>query len=124
MRIWHVRRTSCSRLSIRATKKSRTASDLEAIIPAKAGMMNRYSPSNATVPAPASLSLLFNRCSMTPTLRRKLQALAERRDELERLLADPATIADNDRFRSFSREFSQLEPLAIALASERRARED
>src|SRR5207342_1714855 len=105
MRIWHVRRTSCSRLSIRATKKSRTASDLEAVIPAKAGMTNRYSPSNATVPAPASLSLLFNRCSMTPTLRRKLEALAERRDELERLLADPGVIGDANQFRRLSREF-------------------
>ena len=61
---------------------------------------------------------------MTPTLRRKLQALAERRDELERLLADPSTIADNERFRAFSREFAQLEPVAAALAAEARARDD
>ena len=61
---------------------------------------------------------------MLPTLRRKLEALAERRDELERLLADPGVAADNTRFRSLSREFSQLEPLAVALADERRARAD
>src|SRR5690348_16282952 len=61
---------------------------------------------------------------MTPTLRRKLEALAERRDELERLLADPATIADTARFRALSREFAQLEPLAAALAAEGRARAD
>ena len=61
---------------------------------------------------------------MQATLRRKLEALAERRDELERLLADPATIADNDRFRAFSREFAQLEPVATALAAETRARDD
>ena len=36
---------------------------------------------------------------MTPTLRRKLEALAERREELERLLSDPAVVGDNDRFR-------------------------
>ena len=61
---------------------------------------------------------------MLPTLRRKLEALAERRDELERLLADPGVAGDQTRFRALSREFSRLEPLAVALADERRARED
>ena len=44
---------------------------------------------------------------MTPTLRRKLEALAERREELERLLAEPDVVADNTRFRDLSREFAQ-----------------
>ncbi len=61
---------------------------------------------------------------MTPTLRRKLQALAERREELERLLSDPTVVGDNDRFRALSREFSQLEPVATALADEARAKAD
>ncbi|MEG1680881.1 MAG: peptide chain release factor 1 [Stenotrophomonas sp.] len=61
---------------------------------------------------------------MTPTLRRKLLALAERREELERLLSDPDVVADNERFRNFSREFSQLEPIATALANETRALAD
>ena len=61
---------------------------------------------------------------MTPTLRRKLEALAERREELERLLSDPSTVADQSRFRALSREFAQLEPLSSALADERRALED
>ena len=61
---------------------------------------------------------------MTPTLRRKLEALAERREELERLLADPGVIGDVERFRNFSREFAQLEPVAVALADEQRARAD
>lgn len=61
---------------------------------------------------------------MTPTLRRKLEALAERRDELERLLAEPDVVADNKRFRDLSREFAQLEPVAIALAEESRAKAD
>ncbi len=61
---------------------------------------------------------------MTPTLRRKLEALAERREELERLLSDPAVVGDNDRFRTLSREFSQLEPVASALADEARAKAD
>ena len=61
---------------------------------------------------------------MTPTLRRKLEALAERREELERLLSDPAVVADNKRFRDLSREFAQLEPVALALADENRAKAD
>ncbi|MFD0739895.1 peptide chain release factor 1 [Lysobacter koreensis] len=61
---------------------------------------------------------------MTPTLRRKLEALAERREELERLLGDPTVIADNDQFRKLSREFAQLEPVATALADEAAAKAD
>jgi peptide chain release factor 1 len=61
---------------------------------------------------------------MTPTLRRKLEALAERREELERLLADPGVAGDNDRFRNYSREFAQLEPVALALAEEAKAKRD
>ncbi|MFZ5657758.1 MAG: peptide chain release factor 1, partial [Pseudomonadota bacterium] len=61
---------------------------------------------------------------MNPSLRRKLEALAERREELERLLADPAVINDAAQFRRLSREFAQLGPVADALAAERRARAD
>lgn len=61
---------------------------------------------------------------MTPTLRRKLEALAERREELERLLSDPTVVGDNERFRAYSREFAQLEPVAVALAGEARAKAD
>ena len=61
---------------------------------------------------------------MTPSLRRKLEALAERREELERLLADPEVIGDNQRFRQLSREFSQLGPVATALADEAAAKAD
>ena len=61
---------------------------------------------------------------MTPSLRRKLEALAERRDELERLLSDPGVINDAERFRRFSREFAQLEPVASALKAEAQAKDD
>ncbi|UNK49139.1 peptide chain release factor 1 [Lysobacter sp. S4-A87] len=61
---------------------------------------------------------------MTPTLRRKLEALVERREELERLLSDPGVIGDADRFRKFSREFAQLEPVAHALSAEAQAKRD
>ncbi|MCZ8319713.1 MAG: peptide chain release factor 1 [Lysobacteraceae bacterium] len=55
---------------------------------------------------------------MSPALRRKLMALAERHEEVARLLAEPDVIADAGRFRSLSREFAQLEPVAVALARE------
>lgn len=61
---------------------------------------------------------------MTPALRRKLDALVERREEIERLLADPSVAADQNRFRSLSREFSTLQPVADALAAEAQARAD
>ncbi|MDO4710071.1 MAG: peptide chain release factor 1 [Pseudomonadota bacterium] len=61
---------------------------------------------------------------MQPTLRRKLEALVERRDELERLLGEPAVIGNQNEFRRLSREFARLEPLARALADEARARAD
>ena len=61
---------------------------------------------------------------MNPSLRRKLEALLERRDEVERLLADPGVVADNDRFRALSREFSQLQPVADGLAAQAVARDD
>ncbi|MBB4592644.1 peptide chain release factor 1 [Xanthomonas cannabis] len=61
---------------------------------------------------------------MTPTLRRKLEALAERREELQHLLSDPDVVGNNDKFRSLSRELSQLEPVAVALQDEARAKAD
>src|SRR5690606_21742000 len=76
-------------------------------------------------PCPAtSAPALIPNLPMTPSLRRKLEALAERREELERLLADPGAAADNARFRTLSREFAQLEPVAVALAEEARAKAD
>ena len=61
---------------------------------------------------------------MIPSLRRKLEALLERREELERLLADPGVVADNERFRNLSREFAQLQPVADGLAAEAQARRE
>src|SRR5690606_20650976 len=61
---------------------------------------------------------------MIPNLRQQLEVRAERRAELARLLAEPDVIGDAARFRQLSREFSQLEPLAAALAAEAAARED
>jgi peptide chain release factor 1 len=61
---------------------------------------------------------------VSPGLRRKLEALAERHEEVGRLLADPQVIGDNARFRSLSREYAQLEPVAVALRAEDEAQRD
>ncbi|GAP66702.1 peptide chain release factor RF-1 [Mizugakiibacter sediminis] len=53
---------------------------------------------------------------MTPSIRRKLEQLAERHRELGLLLAQPDVHADGARFRALSREYAQLGPLAAALA--------
>ena len=55
---------------------------------------------------------------MKPSLLAKLDALSERHEEVAALLGDPDTIADQDRFRTLSREYaprvhadSRLRPL-------------
>ncbi len=61
---------------------------------------------------------------MTPSLRRKLEALAERHEEVGRLLSEPGVLADNARFRALSKEYAQLEPVAAGLAQYQQARRD
>ncbi|MDZ7809047.1 MAG: peptide chain release factor 1 [Arhodomonas sp.] len=52
---------------------------------------------------------------MKESLRRKLDQLAERHQEIEALLADPEVIGNQKRFASLSREYAQLEPLVATL---------
>jgi peptide chain release factor 1 len=52
---------------------------------------------------------------MTPSIRRKLEALAERHEEIGRLLAQPDVLSDGQRFRDLSREYAQLEPVTLSL---------
>jgi peptide chain release factor 1 len=52
---------------------------------------------------------------MQPTIRRKLEQLAERHEELEHLLASPEVLADAKRLREVSREHAQLGPLTESL---------
>lgn len=61
---------------------------------------------------------------MTPGLRRKLEALAERHEEVGRLLADPGVQADNKQFRDLSKEYAQLEPVVAGLADWAQAQRD
>ncbi len=52
---------------------------------------------------------------MQPTIRRKLEQLAERHEELEHLLASTEVLGDPRRLREVSREHAQLAPLAGSL---------
>ena len=54
---------------------------------------------------------------MKPSLRAKLDSLVERAEEVSALLADPAVLADNDRFRKLSREHAELEPVVAAVSA-------
>ncbi|MDR2212656.1 MAG: peptide chain release factor 1 [Pseudomonadales bacterium] len=46
---------------------------------------------------------------MNPTLDVKLQTLLERYEELERLLSEAEVIAEQDKFRAYSKEYAELE---------------
>lgn len=48
---------------------------------------------------------------MKPSIRSKLENLSERLQEISALLADPDTIADQNRFRALSQEYAELNPV-------------
>ncbi|HKK22124.1 MAG TPA: peptide chain release factor 1 [Pseudohaliea sp.] len=48
---------------------------------------------------------------MKASIEQKLQGLADRFEELAGLLADPDVISAQDRFRDYSKEYAQLEPV-------------
>jgi len=50
---------------------------------------------------------------MKDSIQRKLDHLAERFEEITALLAEPQVQADNDRFRTLSQEYAQLEPVVL-----------
>jgi peptide chain release factor 1 len=52
---------------------------------------------------------------MLPTIRHKLEELAARHEEVARLLAQPETLADANRYRELTREYARLEPLVGTL---------
>lgn len=61
---------------------------------------------------------------MKESIHQKLELLADRCQELEALLSDAETISDQDKFRSFSREFSDLEPIVLEFKCFLNATED
>jgi peptide chain release factor 1 len=48
---------------------------------------------------------------MKPSIQKKLQALVERHEELSALLSDAGVISNQNKFREYSKEYSQLEPV-------------
>lgn len=61
---------------------------------------------------------------MKPSIAAKLERLLERHEEVSALLGDPGVIGDQERFRSLSREFSELEPLVSCYQNYRRVLDD
>lgn len=57
---------------------------------------------------------------MKPSLQRKIEQLAERLEELDALLADPAVIDRQPRFRALSREHAEIAPLVACFQRLRR----
>jgi peptide chain release factor 1 len=58
------------------------------------------------------------------SIRDKLTSLAERYEEIAHLLSEPATIADQDRFRELSREYARLEDVVKDFEAYRRLERD
>jgi peptide chain release factor 1 len=54
---------------------------------------------------------------MKKSLKLKLEQLVERFEEVSHLLSDPAIIANNEQFKTLSKEYAQLEPVAAAFAA-------
>lgn len=61
---------------------------------------------------------------MKDAIRLRLEQAGERLQELEHLLADPATLSDNKQFRSLSKEHAQLTPLVAAWQQYRQCEQD
>lgn len=61
---------------------------------------------------------------MKESIVRKLETLVERHEELEALLSDPEVISDQDRFRTLSKEYSDLEDVTKAFKAYQTAQDD
>jgi len=53
---------------------------------------------------------------MKASIVNKLESLTERYEELSALLSDPEVISHQDKFRAFSKEYAELEPVAQCFA--------
>lgn len=61
---------------------------------------------------------------MNPSIYSKLENLCERYEELEGLLSDADIISDQDKFRDFSKEYSELEPVVQSFSEYRQVLSD
>src|SRR3954464_1752316 len=58
---------------------------------------------------------------MKDSIRHKLEKLVDRHEEVSGLLSDPQTIADNNKFRELSVEYSKLDPVVARYGEYQRA---
>jgi peptide chain release factor 1 len=61
---------------------------------------------------------------VNPAVQGRLESLAERLTEVGALLSDPETLADQDRYRSLSKEYAELEPVVACWRALQEARGD
>ena len=61
---------------------------------------------------------------MKESVYRKLEGLVERFEEVQALLSDPETIADQEKFKALSKEFSQLEETTKVFKAYQTAEDD
>jgi peptide chain release factor 1 len=61
---------------------------------------------------------------MKDSVAQKLETLVERFEEVQALLGDAETIADQDKFRSLSKEYSQLEDVVGVFRAHQQAQQD
>lgn len=61
---------------------------------------------------------------MKKSVYQKLEGLVERFEEVQALLSDPGTIADQDKFQALSKEFKQLEEVTSVFNQYKTAEED
>ncbi len=61
---------------------------------------------------------------MKASIKSKLEKLCDRHEELAALLSEPEVIADQNRFRDYSREYSDLEEITKAFAGWQQAQDD
>ena len=61
---------------------------------------------------------------MKPSIVAKLEALYERHEEVQALLGDAQTIADQERFRALSREYAQLSDVSRCFTDWQQVQED
>ncbi|GAA5219190.1 peptide chain release factor 1 [Corallincola platygyrae] len=61
---------------------------------------------------------------MKSSIYAKLEALAERHEEVQALLGEPEVISDQDKFRALSKEYSQLEEVTKSFNDYQQAEQD
>ncbi|SFX66576.1 peptide chain release factor 1 [Marinospirillum alkaliphilum] len=61
---------------------------------------------------------------MKPSIQSRLEQLADRFEELSALLSDPETLSSQERFRNYSREYAELEPVVQGWQQYRQVQDD